>query len=653
MVKQNLSKIDPWLEPYADKLQHRAELADYVQQRIAGERDLAEFAQGYVYFGLHRTADGWLFREWAPNATKIYLTGDFCGWKDNERFRLQQLEHGQWEIKLPADFLKHKDLYKLHIWWEYGEGYRVPAWATRVVQDKNTHVFDAQVWNPEASYVWKHDEFTPTAPPRLIYEAHIGMSSAEEKVASYSEFTQDVLPRIKDGGYDTIQLMAIQEHPYYGSFGYHVSSYFAASSRFGTPEELKELVDTAHSLGIAVVLDLVHSHAVKNEAEGLSRFDGTYDQYFHAGERGNHEQWDSRVFDYGKPEVLHFLLSNCRYWLDEYHFDGYRFDGVTSMLYTHHGMGRLYTNYDDYFDYVDEDAMAYLTLANRLIHQLKPSAVTIAEEVSGMPGVAGKISDGGIGFDYRLNMGAPDNWIKLLKEQKDEDWNMTELYNSVTAHRLEEQTINYAESHDQALVGDKTIMFRLADKEMYDHMLVSDQNITIDRAIALHKMIRLLTAGAHNGGYLNFMGNEYGHPEWVDFPRSGNNWSYAYARRQWRLADNKKLKYRWLLEFDHAMISLIKDVKEKITHASLHDDDHVIAFVRGDYLFAYNFHPTKSFTDYGIKAPTGNYSVVLSSDAKTFGGQDHIDTALTYPCDKQIKLYLPARTAQVLKRKKD
>lgn len=654
MITQRLSDIDPWLTPHASALQQRVDSTAEVARRLLGGKKLADFALGHLYFGLHATSDGWVFREWAPNATKIYLIGDFSEWKDDEAFALTKLEHGHWEMTLPAGVLKHGDLYKLHMYWGGGDGYRIPAWATRVVQDEATHEFNAQVWR--RAYEWQDQDYQrPEAPP-MIYEAHVGMSSSEEKVTSYREFTRDVLPRIVAGGYNTIQLMAVQEHPYYGSFGYHVSSFFAASSRFGTPEDLKALVDAAHQAGIAVILDLVHSHAVKNEAEGLSRFDGSYTQYFHDGPRGNHAQWDSRVFDYGKPEVLHFLLSNCRYWLDEYHFDGYRFDGVTSMLYYHHGMEKAFTVYDDYFQDTDTDAIAYLTLANQLIHQVKPRALTIAEEMSGMPGLAGSIADGGIGFDYRLSMGVPDLWIKLIKNQKDEDWQVSQLLHELSQHRPEERTISYAESHDQALVGDKTIIFRLADKEMYDHMQIGDNSLVIDRAVALHKMIRLLTASTHGGGYLNFMGNEFGHPEWIDFPRESNGWSYKYARRQWQLVDNPKLKYKQLGDFDRAMIGLAGSVGGELEWVTVNDGDHVVAYLRGDLLFVFNFHPETSFTDYGVIAPEGKYAIVLSSDDEVYGGSGRIDTGLAYQArpdteTSRLALYLPARTAIVLRRR--
>jgi len=650
-TRERLSSIDPWLEPYSTQLQQRVDYTSHLRRRVLGESSVEDFALGHLYFGLHRTDNGWVLREWAPNATQMYLVGEMTDWKELSDYKFQSIGGGKWELVLPATALTHGDSFKLRLSWPGGGGDRIPSYATYVVQDRATHDFAAQVWNPEEKYAWNEEMFTPSTEPLLIYEAHVGMATSEEKVGTYLEFIDTVLPRVKAGGYNAIQLMAVQEHPYYGSFGYHVSNFFAASSRFGTPDDLKRLVDAAHQMGIAVILDIVHSHAVKNEAEGLSRFDGTLTQYFHEGPRGNHEQWDSRTFDYGKPEVLHFLLSNCRFWLDEYHFDGFRFDGVTSMLYSHHGLGVAFGSYDDYFKDTDPDALAYLTLANELIHQVKPTAITIAEEMSGMPGIAGKIEDGGIGFDYRLNMGIPDLWIRYIKERRDEDWNMSELLHELTSHRAEERTINYAESHDQALVGDKTIMFRLADKEMYDHMMADDPDVTIERAVALHKMIRLLTAAANSGGYLNFMGNEFGHPEWIDFPREGNDWSYKYARRQWQLAIDPKLKYQWLDRFDQAMIKIISDVSGYVADPTVNDLDHVVSFVRGDYVFVFNFHPDQSFEGYGVSAPAGSYDAILSSDDAAFGGQDRVATTLSYESDGMLRVYMPARTAAVYRRR--
>ena len=658
-------KSDPYLSPYAEAIWGRYEYARHMEKKLTGgTQTLADFASGYLYFGLHKTAGGWVFREWAPNATAIYLIGDFNRWEKREEYALQRIDNGNWEIKLPADAMKHGQFFKLLVEWDGGSGERIPAWTRRVVQDDQTKLFSAQVWNPDEPYRFRNPNFVAQRDPLLIYECHIGMSSQEEKVSTYEEFRLTVLPRIARLGYNCIQIMAIQEHPYYGSFGYHVSSFFAASSRFGTPDDLKHLIDDAHGLGIAVIMDLVHSHAVKNEQEGLGRFDGTPYQYFHGGDRREHPAWDSLLFDYAKPQVMHFLLSNCKFWLEEYHFDGFRFDGVTSMLYRSHGLGEDFGSYDSYYNMnQDGDAICYLTLANKMIHQVNRHAITIAEEMSGMPGLARPVDDGGMGFDYRLAMGIPDFWIKYIKEVKDEDWKVGHIYWELTNRRADEKTISYAESHDQALVGDKTIIFRLIDAEMYWHMQKGDDTLLVDRGIALHKMIRLVTATTMNGGYLNFMGNEFGHPEWIDFPREGNGWSYKYARRQWDLVDNLNYLYHGLGEFDRAMIELIRsaDHFNLLPLQQLWDKegDQVLAYQRGNLVFVFNFNGVHSYTDYGILAEPGAYKVVLNTDNPLYDGFGLMDEDVTHytlpepphPSGKQwLKLYIPARSAFVLKK---
>ena len=662
---------DPWLKDYepaiAGRHQHAVDkIAELTQ---GGKTSLSDFATGYLYFGLHKTNTGWVFREWAPNATEIYLVGDFNKWQEKPQYRLKRLKNsGNWEIKLKENALKHGDLYKLKVYWEGGCGERIPAWCRRVVQDDETKIFSAQVWNPEKPYVWKKKTFRPNTSPLLIYECHIGMSQDAEKVGTYNEFRENVLPRVVADGYNCIQIMAIQEHPYYGSFGYHVSSFFAASSRFGTPEELKQLIDEAHRQGVAVIMDIVHSHAVKNEIEGLGNFAGDPCQYFNQGGRREHPAWDSLCFDYGKNEVLHFLLSNCKFWLDEYHFDGFRFDGVTSMLYYSHGLGEAFCNYGDYFNgHQDDNAICYLTLANSLIHEVNPKAITIAEEVSGMPGLAAPFESGGYGFDYRMAMNIPDYWIKTIKEKKDEDWKPSSMFWEVTNRRADEKTISYCESHDQALVGDKTIIFRLIDADMYWHFKKGDENYAVERGIALHKMIRLLTASTINGGYLNFMGNEFGHPEWIDFPREGNGWSYKYARRQWSLVDNKELCFHYLGDFDRDMLGVIKSEKNiqktPVVEVWHNDGDQVLAYSRNDMVFVFNFSYNRSFTDYGFMVPQGAYDVILNTDATQYGGHGLNDDSIRHFTNYDpllerdgkgwLKLYLPARSALVLKKVKE
>lgn len=671
---------DKYLEPFEEAIQGRHDHALWKINELTrnGEMSLSDFANGYQYFGLHQLKDGWVFREWAPHATDIFLVGDFNNWTESESYKCNRIAGtGNWELYLPLDAISHGNLYKMHVKWEGGSGERIPAWATRVVQDDITKIFSAQVWAPKEEYQWKDNRFcleeskkkrtfTPKKDPLLIYECHIGMAQDAEKVGTYTEFKDNILPRIASAGYNAIQIMAIQEHPYYGSFGYHVSSFFAPSSRCGTPEELKELIDTAHQMGISVIMDIVHSHAVKNEVEGLGNIAGDPNQYFYSGERREHPAWDSLCFDYGKNEVIHFLLSNCKYWLTEFHFDGFRFDGVTSMLYYSHGLGETFTGYQDYFNgHQDDNAICYLTLANELIHQVYPKAITIAEEVSGMPGLAAKFKDGGYGFDYRLAMNIPDYWIRTIKEKKDEDWKPSSIFWEVKNRRADEKTISYCESHDQALVGDKTIIFRLIDADMYWHFKRGDETNLVHRGIALHKMIRLVTLGSINGGYLNFMGNEFGHPEWIDFPREGNGWSHKYARRQWNLVDNEDLDYHFLSDFDRAMIKVVKSEKrfnltpvEEVWH---NDGDQVLAFKRGKLLFVFNFSPTQSFADYGLLVEAGEYGVVLNTDAKDFGGNGLVDDNVKHftnydPLYEKVgkgwlKLYIPARSAIVLRNK--
>ena len=655
-----LVEEDKLLKPFAGIIEKRH------QQVLAMEREftyrttrLSDSCNSYLYYGLHRTNEGWVFREWAPNATAIYLLGEFNDWRKHPDYALTKVGDGNWEIKLPLGALVHEMLYRLLVEWNGGSGERLPSHVRRVIQDEYTKIYSAQVWDPLNPYQMRHERPKRTDYP-LIYEAHIGMSTEHRRVSTFTEFRLFVLPRIVDLGYNTIQLMAVQEHPYYGSFGYQVANFFAVSSRFGTPDELKALIDTAHSMGIRVIMDIVHSHAVNNEEEGLSRFDGSYDQYFYPGDRGYHPLWGSRCFDYGKHEVLNFLLSNCKYWLEEFRFDGYRFDGITSMLYWDHGINKDFTEYSLYYDGNQvESAITYLALANRVIHQVDPEAITIAEDMSGMPGVASPIEDGGMGFDYRMNMGTPDYWIKLLKEKRDEEWHVGDLFYELTNKREEEHTISYAESHDQALVGDKTIFFRLVDKAIYSSMGVFDKNVIIDRGMSLHKMIRLVTIGTAADGYLNFMGNEWGHPEWIDFPREGNGWSYDHARRLWSLVDDENLRFRFLNMFDKAMIQMVNDtgVFHWRPEPLVRDNERqVLIFTRGDYLFVFNFNPEKSFPDYVFDAPSGKYTMVLNTDNKNFDGVGRIDeevehfTRYVSPGRGQLSLYVPARTGFVLRR---
>ena len=662
---------DEWLRPVADRIEDRH--ARYLARMKAITEQagsIVDYANGYRYFGWQRDEElsGWWFREWLPEAVDVYIFGDFNSWQRTQ-LRLDKGEGGVWSAFFPdamyGHLLTHGSLYKLHIHGANGWHDRIPAYAARVVQDEQTKNFTAQFWAPDP-YEWRCESFDPSSVgDLLIYEAHTGMAQEREGVGTYNEFTDLVLLRIKQAGYNTVQLMAVAEHPYYGSFGYHVSNFFAPSSRFGTPEELKRLIDTAHSLGMAVIMDLVHAHYVKNINEGIDCLDGSDHHYSKTGAAGYQPYWDSRIFDYGKGGVEHFLLSNVKYWLDEFRFDGFRFDGVTSMIYHHHGYVDFDCREKFFDDGVDLDAMTYLALANRLVHDFRPSAVTIAEEVSGMPGICIPIDDGGTGFDYRLGMAIPDFWIKMLKDIPDEKWNIWEIWNVLTNRLPEVKTVAYAESHDQAMVGDKTIAFRLMDKAMYDSMDRGSVSLVVDRGMALHKMIRLVTIAAGGDAYLDFMGNEFGHPEWIDFPREGNGWSYAHARRQWSLRDDETLRYSFLADFDREMLRLVREHKVLSDGYpyNLHMDENnkTMVFSHRDLLFVFNWHPTASIPDYELPVrEAGKYVLVLSTDEERFGGlgrQRTDDEHFSYPVESpdgtirpHIRIYNTSRTAAVFRR---
>ncbi|CAF1618239.1 unnamed protein product, partial [Adineta ricciae] len=640
----HLLKLDPYLAPYEDEIRRRY----YVFQKLLKQLETEEqgidiFTSAYKRFGIqvNRQTNEINITEWAPGAKAMYIHGDFNNWREKQ-YPFTRDQWGVWRVTIPplldgSTTIKHGQAVKLLI--ETPDGQlvtRLCPWSRYVQKVEKANVYHGVYYDPPVDQIYQFKYSQPKKRDRLkIYEAHVGISSSEETIATYENFRLNVIPRIIKQGYNTIQLMAIMEHPYYASFGYQVTSFYAPSSRYGTPEELKALIDEAHKHGLTVLLDLVHSHSCKNVEDGLNMFDGTAGCFFHDNARGHHSLWDSRCFNYMEREVMRFLLSNIRYWLEEFKFDGFRFDGVSSMLYHSHGINHSFSGtYDEYFGLAtDTDSFNYLQLANYVSQTLFPQSITIAEEVSGMPTLCRPLAEGGAGFDYRLAMAIPDVWIKLLKEKKDEEWHMGNISWILTNRRWSENNIAYAESHDQALVGDKTISHWLFDDQIYTHMSIfAERTSVIERGLALHKMIRLLTYGLGGEGWLNFEGNEFGHPEWLDFPRAGNNESYKYARRLFHLSVDETLRYKYLNEWDRAMNSLEEEYQwlsaKDIFISRRIEADKIIVFERGQrgLLFIFNFHERKSFDDYRIGCGhNGKYKIVLSSDAKSFDGPDRIN----------------------------
>ena len=670
---QKLFENDGYLRTFEeDILMRYGKFRDW-ERTLQNEGGLAAFAEGYKYHGLMQRDNGDIdYCEWVPDAKSVSLVGQFNGW-DTKAHVCTKGPYNKFSLHIPAGedgqpAIPHLSKLRVVIHTVDGkELWRISPWcryAVQIMEEEPTYQW--KHWAPRDPYEWKHPR--PERPSSVrIYEAHVGISSDEPKVASYRHFADNVIPYVASLGYTYVELMAVMEHAYYGSFGYHVTNFFAVSSRYGTPDDLKYLVDKAHGLGLSVILDIVHSHAATNVLDGLNKFNGTDHCYFHAGKRGQHTLWDSKLFDYSKWEVLRFLLSNLRWYIEEYRFDGFRFDGVTSMLYHHHGIATGFSgNYQEYFNTsVDVEALTYLMLANQMLHTTYPFVITVAEDVSGMPTLGRPIEEGGLGFDYRLAMAIPDEWIKLLKEKKDEDWNMENIWWTLTNRRLHEKCIAYAESHDQALVGDKTLSFWLMDAEMYHNMsILSPRTPVIDRGMALHKMIRLVTMGLGGEAYLTFIGNEFGHPEWLDFPREGNGFSYKYARRQMSLAHDHLLRYQFLRYFDAAMQHLDKDFQFLTAGPAYvsrkHNIEKVMVFERGGLLWVFNFNPSTSFTDYrvGVGSP-GTYRLRLCSDSTKFDGHGRIQEDCEYhttPGDwdgrgHSLMVYIPSRVAIVLCKK--
>lgn len=664
--KYKILSIDPYLQPFYNDIALRMQRNTETRRLLlGGKADLSSFANGYLFYGFHRTEDGWIYREWLPGADYVHLIGDFNNWNHTSH-PMTRMENGVWQIELKGyDALQHRQHVKILVTRGNESFERIPAYIRRVIQDPSTNQFCGQIWMPEHKFIWTDGGYKKrkiTSP--VIYEAHIGMAQEREGIGSYREFADNNLKRIADLGYNTIQLMAIQEHPYYASFGYQVSSFFAPSSWYGEPDDLKYLINKAHEMNLFVLLDVVHSHSCPNIGESLNMLDGTEDQYFMPGARGWHPAWGTKLFNYAKHEVIHFLLSNLKYWLEEYHFDGFRFDGVTSMIYQDHGLGASFTSYDQYFGLnTNIDALTYLQLANELIHAVNPFAITVAEDMSGMPGMCIPIRCGGIGFDYRLSMGIPDYWIKLIKEYPFDQWDMHRLWYELTTRRPKEKNIGYCESHDQALVGDKTLIFRMADSEMYTGMDKCYHSPVIDTAIDMHKLIRFITLVLGSDGYLNFMGNEFGHPEWIDFPREGNGWSYKYARRQWSLPKNGYLKYQWLENFDRAMLKFVRKYRVLCKPAAISlwidQEKKIISFSKGDLLYVFNLNVSASDPTFFMHAHTqgeGTYRVVFSTDDACFGGLQRVSTDYLYATknvpDKGLgfETYVPCRTAVVFQK---
>ncbi|KAK7287576.1 hypothetical protein RIF29_00857 [Crotalaria pallida] len=561
---------------------------------------------------------------------------------------------------IPA--IPHGSKYRVYFNTPNGPLERVPAWATYVQPAVDGTQAYAIHWEPPPEHVYKWKNTSPKVPKSLrIYEAHVGISGSEPKISSFNEFTDKVLPHIMETGYNAIQLIGVVEHKDYFTVGYRVTNFYAVSSRYGTPDDFKRLVDEAHGLGLLVFLEIVHSYAAADENVGLSMFDGSNDCYFHSGKRGQHKFWGTRMFKYGDPDVLHFLLSNLNWWIVEYQVDGFQFHSLSSMIYTHNGFASFTGDLEEYCNqYVDKDALLYLILANEILHALYPNIITIAEDATFYPGLCEPTSQGGLGFDYYVNLSVSEMWSTFLESVPDNEWSMTKIVNTLVSDRAyADKMLMYAENHNQSISGRRSfaeILFGEIDEHSHHY------KESLVRGSSLHKMIRLITLTIGGRAYLNFMGNEFGHPKRVEFPTSSNNFSYSLANRQWDLLAKEGLN-RDLFSFDKDMMKLDENARvlsrrfPYLHHVN--DSSMVISYIRGPLLFIFNFHPTDSYDNYSIGVEeAGEYQVILNTDEIKYGGQgclkedQYFQKTVSKRVDglrNSLEVPLPSRTAQVYK----
>jgi len=657
---------DSELMDYAGFFSRRIELFSQEIQRLRNEwGSLAAYAGLHRELGMHKTErDGkryWRFREWAPAANSLYLAMDRVNFARRYEYRFARTDDPMlWELFVPAEELPHGTYYELHVASSRTRGHvrRVPAFAVWVEQNRdNENQWCARVWDPPEAYAFRYPQPPRSLFPR-IYEAHVGIAQSvlgkrAKQFGTYRHFAEKVLPRIQKGGYTAVQLMGIPEHPLYKSFGYQVSGYFAPSSRFGTPDDFKYLVDEAHRLGLAVILDITHSHACPNTEQGLARYDTS--RYFF---RELKTQWDTVSFDYSQERTRRFLLSNCRYWLEEFRIDGFRFDAVGNMIYLDHGLdddfshvGRCFFGKDGK-NRLDENGVLYLSLANTLVHELAPHAVTIAEEFSGAPGMSCAPENAGLGFDYRFAMGLPDFWAKFIEEGR----TMGQMWHELNNRRHYDKTISYTECHDQCINGDDAFIWRMIKEDMYEHMSVFSDSWKCSRGMALHKLTRFVTLATAGQGWLNFMGNEFGHPEWID--------SEDYDHRQWHLAETTHLKYSKLDAFDRNMLKLVREYPEQFKRGPrfrhIHEEDRLLAFERGTLLFVFNFHELLAQNHLALMVTPGKYTEIFSSDELAYAGygnlstrapSEHFSDPASGMCEQRITLYMPPLTGLALLRR--
>ena len=611
---------------------------------------LQRFSKGseprvYRVLGCHSAGDGgYTFRVWAPRARAVSLCGDFNNWTPGD-IPLYPIGYGVWECTVGG--LETYAAYKYHIVDERGNGVlKADPFATHTETRPGT----ASKILPAGAYAWRDDDWMAEKRekgvyniPVNIYEFHMGSwrRYSDGNTFSYTKMADELIPYVLEMGYTHVEMLPVSEYPFDGSWGYQVSGYYAPTSRYGTPDELKYFIDCCHQAGIGVIMDWVPAHFPK-DLHGLYRFDGTPCFEYEDTRKGEHKEWGTCVFDYGKPEVKSFLISNAMYWLEEFHFDGLRVDAVASMLYLDYNrkdgewMPNIYGGHENL------EAIDFLRQLNSTVFGAHGDVMMIAEESTAWPMVSRPASAGGLGFNYKWNMG----WMNdMLRYASMDPLFRKGNHNCLTFSFFYAFSENFVLpiSHDEVVHGKGSLLNKMPGSY--------EEKFAGFRVFLAYMM-------AHPGKKLLFMGSEFGQFKEWDF-QSGLDWlllEYEAHRMTQHYVktlnhfykDNKAL---WADDFTWKGFAWISNDD---------NDNSVIAFRRIDpdgeeLVFVCNFTPV--FREgYCIGMPkAGEYTPVFNSDAAEFGGADTplgkvVTTDLPmHGLEQSAALTLPPLSAQVYK----
>jgi len=641
---------------------HVLELDDpYCYGRVLTDFDLHLFGEGTHYrafekLGAHRISVGSTvgihFAVWAPNADRVSVMGDFNGWDGRVHPMRLLAPNGLWEIFIPN--LPDGEKYKFEIRTRsgglleksdpFGFAFEVPPASASIVHDL-------------AGYEWRDQEWMRLRPgqggwleqPMTIYEVHLGswarVTEEADRFLTYQELAQRLVPYVKEMGFTHIELLPVMEHPFAGSWGYQVLGFFAPTSRFGSPEDFKRFVDTCHEAGIGVILDWVPGHFPK-DGHGLAQFDGTA-LYEHADPRqGEHRDWGTLIFNYGRNEVRSFLLSNALFWLEEYHVDGLRVDAVASMLYLDYSRHAGEWIPNRFGGRENIEAIGFLQELNRLTHGRCPGTITAAEESTSWPGVTRPVHVGGLGFTYKWNMG----WMHDMLEYAHSDpvhrrWD----HNLITFSALYMHTENFILpfSHDEVVHGKGSMLDKIPGDVWQKHATLR----TLYGYMYGHPGKKLLFMGGEIGQW-----REWNHDRSLDWhlledPLHAGlqrflkdlNWRYR-EEPALHQADFQSEGFRWIdcHDNENSVVSVVRYAR--------HPDDFVV--------MVFNFTPVpRAGYRIGVPAP-GWYAEILNSDSAQYGGGDvgngggvQSEPVAAHGFDQSLRLIVPPLGCLLLKRR--